>query len=53
MLNTALKAPFIADHAGTSSRRRNLYVNKTDLFVCTYVIIIFSRCLQIYNFKKT
>ena len=52
MLKTALKTLFIADHAETSSWRRDLYVNETDLFVCMYVIFIYSRCLQIYNFKN-
>ena len=40
MLNTALKTRFIADPAETSTWRRNLYVNETDLFVrCLWRLI--------------
>ena len=52
MLKTVLKTQFITDHAETSSWRRNLYVDEADLFVCMYVIFIYGRCLQIYNFKN-
>ena len=33
MLNTVLKTPFTTARAETSTWRRNLYVNETDLFV--------------------
>ena len=38
MLNTALKTLFIADHAETSTLRRNLYVNEADLFILRRLI---------------
>ena len=43
MLNTALKTPFIPDHAEISTWRRNLYVNEMDLFVTSLWRLIGSR----------
>ena len=43
MLNTALKTPFIADRAETSTWRCNLYVNETDQFVTSLHCLIGSR----------
>ena len=51
MLNTALKTPFIADHAETSTWRRNLYMNETDLFVTSLQHLI-SRKIKPANLRR-
>ena len=51
MLNTALKTPFIADHAETSTWRRNLYVNETDLFV-TSLLRLIGRKIKPANLRR-
>ena len=51
MLNTALKTSLIADHAETSTWRRNLYVIETDLFVTSLPCLI-GRKIKPANFRR-